>query len=693
MVNAHNDTQFCGRRRRRILCLASPLFYCRDAAAHGAVYHADNQKLFLFIRCRVTLSRNVVALLVVVNSCSRHRRNSNLAIAHCPVLYFVVLRYSPGTSLSSQAVHGSDKRDSEVSRMRQQEATSSLDASLLCLLPSLTFINREYSEDINNAVQKCKDDARGQKCYICNLTTKTHRFPYVGLVRYEGNSEGLVRMCACHAEGFVHITCLVERANILTESTWENYQILQQPMKFWTHCSLCKELYRDHVLSALSWARFGKHRNLRPIPNHLLTVDVAPGGLQKVFFSGKSMGAASRLLPISPREIIEEFPRHWQPASSGVFYWEERLPRVFAHQLRSGVTHRLCNHLGETNNDQLILKLYVSWFYATFQLIESMVVYDINYYDIKLYILNSLVESFHHFVTIYVTNDTLQRRTDFFIHQAKQLITDMTKNLTMDMTWEVYKFYASQSHRQYTLATSIYNTTYWIYIYEYCPFCMSKPFALSKFIACYHKITESLSPALKRRLLIDSPFRHIPIANLLEPAPEQFTRGHSIEIKIIRRMLFWSRHMKKTAYKRWVALKIYLRYDAEAEMITNMCTKLLKYRAQVGPDTYAHMVFLVHLDNFWSRHMKKTAYKRWVVIKNLMKNLMKKKKDALPDMVCAVFTPVDGDRDNLRAIVKHMSARMQDMGYNVSKVERLSAQPSTPSTAQSTPADGDRLSS
>ena len=88
--------------------------------------------------------------------------------------------------------------------------------------------------------------------------------------------------------------------------------------------------------------------------------------------------------------------------------------------------------------------------------------------------------------------------------------------------------------------------------------------------------------------------------------------------------------------------------------------------------------------------MKKIAYKRWVVIKNLMKNLMKKKKDVLPDMVCAVFTPVDGDRDNLRAIVKHMSARMQDMGYNVSKVGRLSAQPSTPSTAQSTPADGDR---
>ena len=84
---------------------------------------------------------------------------------------------------------------------------------------------------------------------------------------------------------------------------------------------------------------------------------------------------------------------NWQPASSGVFYWEERLPRVFAHQLRSGVT---------TNNDQLILKLYVSWFFATFQLIESMVVYDINYYDIKLYILNSLVESFHHFVTNYV---------------------------------------------------------------------------------------------------------------------------------------------------------------------------------------------------------------------------------------------------------------------------------------------------
>jgi len=444
-------------------------------------------------------------------------------------------------------------------------------------------------------------------------------------------------MCACHAEGFVHITCLVERANILTESTWENYQILQQPMKFWTHCSLCKELYRDHVLSALSWARFGKHKNLRPI---CPPVDVAPGGLQ-VFCR-----EAAR---ISPREIIEEFPRmwiryhgrarkHWQYASSGVFYWEERLPRVFAHQLRSGVT---------TNNDQLILKLYVSWFFATFQLIESMVVYDINYYDIKLYILNSLVESFHHFVTNYVKafNETGQQRTDFFIHRAKQLITDTTKNLIMDMTLEVYKF---QSHRQYTLATSIYNTTYWIYTYEYYPFCTSKPFALSKFIACYHKITESLSPALKTRLLIDSPFRHIPIANLAVFV-QRPTR--SIEIKIIRRMLFWSRHMKKTAYKRWVAYWV----AYEAEMITN----LLKIRAQFGPDTYAHMVF----GAFWKRHMKKIAYKRWVVIKNLMKNLMKKKKDALPDMVCAVFTPVDGDRDNLRAIVKHMY---------VSKAERLS---------------------
>jgi len=31
-------------------------------------------------------------------------------------------------------------------------------------------------------------------------------------------------------------------------------------------------------------------------------------------------------------------------------------------------------------------------------------------------------------------------------------------------------------------------------------------------------------------------------------------------------------------------------------------------------------------------------------------------KDALPDVVCAVFTPADGDRDNLRAIVEHIGA-------------------------------------
>ena len=65
------------------------------------------------------------------------------------------------------------------------------------------------------------------------------------------------------------------------------------------------------------------------------------------------------------------------------------------------------------NNDQLILQLYVSWFYATYSLIESLSptkTPSLYYYYIKLYILNGLVESFHHFVT--ATGDENDKQRD-----------------------------------------------------------------------------------------------------------------------------------------------------------------------------------------------------------------------------------------------------------------------------------------
>ena len=66
-------------------------------------------------------------------------------------------------------------------------------------------------QPLQEAVEACADDTKGQTCYICTqaLHWKT--------------KEGLARMCSCRGTaGFVHVSCLAEQAKILVAEAEAN---------------------------------------------------------------------------------------------------------------------------------------------------------------------------------------------------------------------------------------------------------------------------------------------------------------------------------------------------------------------------------------------------------------------------------------------------------------------------------------
>ena len=103
--------------------------------------------------------------------------------------------------------------------------------------------NKKCTEAVALAVEKCAEDTKGQRCYIC----------------LEGGSEeGLVRGCACRGgSGFAHVSCLAEQAKILYSEAEENnlgLKVKNERFKRWYSCSLCEQEYHGVVLCALGWA-------------------------------------------------------------------------------------------------------------------------------------------------------------------------------------------------------------------------------------------------------------------------------------------------------------------------------------------------------------------------------------------------------------------------------------------------------
>ena len=139
--------------------------------------------------------------------------------------------------------------------------------------------NKKYTEAVSVAVEKCAEDTKGQTCYIC--TEAVHRH----------TGEGLVRGCACHTtEGFVHVSCLAEQAELLVaevtaddldlddlaalgaregaeaalkvleqhiaddERSRRNSDVRQARWDRWSFCNLCGQRYHGVVQCALGWA-------------------------------------------------------------------------------------------------------------------------------------------------------------------------------------------------------------------------------------------------------------------------------------------------------------------------------------------------------------------------------------------------------------------------------------------------------
>ncbi len=106
--------------------------------------------------------------------------------------------------------------------------------------------NKKYAEAVAVAAETCADDTKGQTCYICTqaLHWKT--------------KEGLVRGCSCRGTaGFAHVSCLAEQAKILVAEAEENNlddKVLDERVRRWSMCSLCKQDYHGVVSCALGWA-------------------------------------------------------------------------------------------------------------------------------------------------------------------------------------------------------------------------------------------------------------------------------------------------------------------------------------------------------------------------------------------------------------------------------------------------------
>ena len=99
----------------------------------------------------------------------------------------------------------------------------------------------KFKEAVTVAAEACKEDAKGQKCYICG-----------------DDKEGLVRMCACRGTaGFAHVSCLAEQAKILREDAEYNNlgrKVKEARWRGWHTCGLCEQDYHGVVACALGWA-------------------------------------------------------------------------------------------------------------------------------------------------------------------------------------------------------------------------------------------------------------------------------------------------------------------------------------------------------------------------------------------------------------------------------------------------------
>ena len=159
----------------------------------------------------------------------------------------------------------------------------------------------KYKEAVAVAVEKCADDTKGQKCYIC--LEAAH--PRTG--------EGLVRGCACGDRdsvsspelGVVHVSCLARQAGILVEEAEENnldWKVKNERFQRWHACSLCEEDYHGVVACALGWACWKMYVSL-PEADQLrcVAMSLLGSGLSEANYHEEALSLREAELPMLRR--------------------------------------------------------------------------------------------------------------------------------------------------------------------------------------------------------------------------------------------------------------------------------------------------------------------------------------------------------------------------------------------------------
>ena len=380
--------------------------------------------------------------------------------------------------------------------------------------------NNSFKDAVCEAIHHCAENAKDQKCYICNASFKNNYKTSLF------DDEGLVCMCACRAEGFVHISCLIERARILTESAWNNYHMKMNP-RIWTTCSLCQQKYHGPVLRALGCACFKGHYDLLPRfgdDGVCFTTNSCEPFVKCYCKQHFTKGSRSQWNLLD----IEVWKHSWTST-------ESTEPSLLYNQATT------LKELDPVYNGvKLFNSLFSSWCLASCMLISSLMgdfkyfSNPTNFMDVTQFLL-SLASIFKaHLIGL------KKKYEDEEITRSSMEITRLAAtifSLYRDILFSVEACVTRRLGTDKEYFSAILHVVDCLHMFH--P--VHSPRQAHQFY--FYKITEGLKERHK-----------LEIAKFFD----QWYMGKEtsvLHMKLRRRMLFWKTHMKKIAYKRWVVIK------------------------------------------------------------------------------------------------------------------------------------------
>jgi hypothetical protein len=103
--------------------------------------------------------------------------------------------------------------------------------------------DRKYAEAVETAFWACKEETKGQTCYICMEEFKSV------------TNEGLVNnFCACRGgSSYAHVSCVATQARVVVDDE-TSHESAESRWNRWNACRLCGQRYHGRMQWALGWA-------------------------------------------------------------------------------------------------------------------------------------------------------------------------------------------------------------------------------------------------------------------------------------------------------------------------------------------------------------------------------------------------------------------------------------------------------